>query len=140
MPDITLTLQREPGTDEGTFGRLTGQGLDLHSLELPWRDNEKSRSCIPTGLYRCRLTHSTRFKRDLYEVTAVPGRGNILIHNGNTAGDTKKGHTSDVEGCILLGLRRGALNGQRAVLDSKKALQIFMDSMKGREFMLDIQA
>lgn len=139
MPDITLTLQREPGTDEGAFGKLAGQGLDLHTLELPWRDNEKSRSCIPPGLYRCRLTHSTRFKRDMYEVTAVPGRGNILIHNGNTAGDTEKGCTSDVETCILLGMRRGTVNGQKAVLESKNALQRFMDAMKGREFMLNIR-
>ena len=64
------------------------------SLELPYRNNEHSISCIPEGVYQCVLKNSPKFG-ERYEVMNVPNRGDILIHQGNTADDT--------HGCILLG-------------------------------------
>lgn len=137
MTKIILNLQRETGTDQGTFGKLSGEGLNLHTLELPWRENQSKYSCIPPGEYLCTPCNSPRF-REVYEVRNVPGRTHILIHSGNFAGDTTKGLRSDVEGCILLGLSRGKLYNQDAVLQSKDAMMRFMQTMNKREFILKI--
>ena len=132
-----LYLRREKSADYGTFGTLTGQGSPLFTLELPWRNNERQRSCIPCGTYPCRIRISPRFGR-VYEVADVPGRSFILIHSGNLAGDVTKGLRSDVEGCILLGLSRGAISGQPAVLESRRALTAFMRTMGGQPFTLHV--
>ncbi|MDL2322341.1 DUF5675 family protein [Desulfosarcina sp. OttesenSCG-928-B08] len=138
MTKIILNLQRETGTDQGTFGKLSGEGLDLHTLELPWRNNQSKYSCIPPGEYLCSLCESPRFGK-VYEVSNVPGRTHILIHSGNFAGDTTKELKSSVEGCILLGLSRGKLCNQDAVLQSRNAVKRFMQTMNNREFVLKIQ-
>lgn len=110
----------------------------LYTLELPWRDNERKRSCIPLGVYSCRIRVSGRFGR-VYEVTGVPGRDGILFHSGNFAGDVAKGLCSDVEGCILPGLSRGVLHGQPAVLESRRGMEVFMNAMGGQPFTLHVQ-
>ena len=136
MPE--LLLLREKSADYGTFGLLTWAGKPLHTLELPWRNNTRKRSCIPAGVYQCRIRVSPRFGR-VYEITGVPARSLILIHSGNRAGDVTKGLKSDVEGCILLGLSRAKLAGQPAVLESRPALTVFMQTMNERPFTLRIQ-
>ena len=134
-----LTLIREKSTDCGTFGVLHGLAKPLQTLELPWRNNLENLSCIPCGRYVCRLRHSPRFRRKLYEVTGVPGRSRVLFHSGNWAGNIEKGKRSDVEGCILLGLARGILRAQTAVLESRPALLFFMQSLDGEDFNLTIR-
>ena len=38
------------------MGKLYCSGEFIaHTLELPWKDNEKSISCIPQGNYKCRI-------------------------------------------------------------------------------------
>ena len=83
------------------------------TLELPWRDNEPERSCIPPGTYACQRVHSPRFG-DTFEVMAVPNRSHILFHKGNTTPDTK--------GCILVGEYFDAL----AIRQSGAAFEEFM--------------
>jgi len=139
MDQLTIAISREESTDEGTYGILRGEGLTLQTLELPWCDNEPGHSCIPCGQYPCAVTYSPKFNQDLYELFEVPGRGNVRIHSGNLAGDVRKGLHSDVEGCILLGLERGIHKGQKAVLSSRDAVKLFMNTMKGREFILCVQ-
>ena len=57
-------LERTGSTDEGTFGTLTlGDGQQLYTTELPWRDNATQVSCIPKGVYRCEAINSPRFGR-----------------------------------------------------------------------------
>lgn len=51
---------------------------------------------IPTGTYPLRKRYSKARQRDVYELDAVPGRANILMHSGNDEEDT--------EGCILFGM------------------------------------
>jgi len=91
------------------------------TLEPPWRDNEKNRSCIPAGRYTCQRVHSPRFG-NTFEVTNVIDRAGILFHAGNIGADT--------EGCILLGLRFGMIDGEHAVKDSQKALKLFHERFK----------
>jgi hypothetical protein len=120
-------LTREPSTDQGTEGRLVipDIGFTCFTLELPWRGNASRVSCIPRGPYTCVAVDSPRFGR-VYHVQAVPGRTHILIHSGNLAGDVSLGFKSNVEGCILLGSRRGTIQGQCAVLVSRATVRRFM--------------
>lgn len=134
------TLTRSKSTDVGTFGRLRatcgGAALELVTLELPWRGNQRRVSCIPEGHYDCYYGSSS--KGNVYHVGGVPGRDGILIHAGNWAGDKTKGLRSDVEGCILLGMRRAVLSGQDAVTESKRACEVFKEFMDGQSFHLTI--
>lgn len=138
-----VMLVREPSTDEGTFGTMIVGERAFFSLELPWRDNRRKRSCIPTGDYVCRLVRSPRFGR-VFTVTGVPGRSAILIHPGNFGGDVEKGYQSHVEGCILLGQRRGKmmnLNGspQRCIFLSRPAIREFMELVGSDPFLLHLK-
>lgn len=136
---ITLKLKRQASSDTGTPGVLIfPDGSQLHTLELPWRNNIRQKSCIPEGSYRCQITQSPRFGR-IYTVTGVEGRGNILIHSGNYAGDVDKGYKSHVQGCILLGKYFGTMDGQRAILLSRPTVRAFMDHMKGEPFTLVVE-
>lgn len=123
---IKAILKRMRTGDEGTFGTLIlrngAHELTLCTAELPWRDNAVGKSCIPPGVYTAKVTASRKFGRDLYEVMGVMGRSKIRIHAGNWSGDVSKGLRSDVEGCILVGMAHGKLEGQRAVVQSRTAL------------------
>jgi len=135
---ITLKLKRQASSDTGTPGVLIfPDGSQLHTLELPWRNNRRQKSCIPEGSYVCQITRSPRFGR-VYTVTGVDGRSHILIHSGNYAGDIDKGYKTHVQGCILLGKRTGTLGGQRAVLVSRPAVSEFMSHLAGQPFILEI--
>lgn len=107
-------LQREPSTAGGTRGELLHNGGRLcHTLELPWKDNRRRISCIPAGTYLVAKRSSPKYGHH-WEVNGVEGRGTILFHIGNTI--------NDILGCILVGDRRGVLNGLPAVLGSKSAM------------------
>ena len=135
---IKLTLLRGPSTDLGTFGRMivprgtNGNRFDIEfaTLEPPWRENERQFSCIPEGVYIARLSFSPGFQKQLYELEGVPGRGEVLIHNGNWAGDRKKGYVSNSKGCILIGQKQASImlpggNYQLGVTRSVASLKAF---------------
>jgi hypothetical protein len=137
---IEVHIHRTPSGDTGTFGTLTIPSLDwtCHTLECPWRDNHSQVSCIPPGTYQVQIVQSPKFGH-IYGVQDVPGRANILIHSGNFGGDTSKGFHSDIEGCILLGLSTGVLEGQPAILSSRNALTKFMQLLGDQPFTLVIE-
>lgn len=134
----TVTLTRKEQSDEGTFGELKTPGFSCVTGELPWRDNEPNKSCIPAGEYEC-FPYSSQKYPAAYEVSKVPGRSAILIHQGNLCGDVDKGFQSNVQGCILLGTATGNLSGQKAVLNSKDALTSFVKFMNNQPFKLVIK-
>ena len=97
--NINLLLLRDTFTDESIIGELFINGERFcDTLELPYRDNQKSISCIPTGKYKVRLRlpreSATRHYIHLL-VKDVKDRSHILFHRGNTAKDSR--------GCILVG-------------------------------------
>lgn len=74
------------------------------TLELPWRDNEVKRSCIPEGDYRLSLRVATpKFPYPHLWVHDTEPRQAILMHRGNFPKDT--------EGCILVGMGFGSADG-----------------------------
>lgn len=90
---------------EGTNGTLFCSHLFLcHTIELPWKDNRRSVSCIPEGVYEVVPRFSTKFNHHLL-VKEVKNRNLILIHPANDA-------LKELEGCIapvtyLCGLGKG---------------------------------
>lgn len=136
MKEVNL-FRLETG-NQGTFGKLIYEDFSCHTLELPWRDNQRNISCIPSGDYKCVIKISPKFGK-VYLLTGVPQRNNVLIHSGNYAGDVSLGYKTNVQGCILLGTVRGALQSQLAVLNSRIAVRRFMDRMNNNEFLLKVQ-
>ncbi len=130
-------LCRLKRSDQGTRGMLFFDEYNCQTLELPWRDNESNISCIPAGEYKVEIRISPKYGQ-VYWVTKVPNRTFILIHSGNWAGDRSKGYKTHVNGCILLGQRRGLLIGQWAVLNSRITIKRFMARMALQPFTLKI--
>tara|TARA_R110000744_G_scaffold46471_1_gene102716 strand:- start:40 stop:522 length:483 start_codon:yes stop_codon:yes gene_type:complete len=99
LSKINLLILRDTFSDESIIGELFLNGERFcDTLELPFRDNQRSISCIPTGEYKVRLRlpreSATRDYIHLL-VQDVPSRDYILFHRGNSAKDTR--------GCILVG-------------------------------------
>lgn len=142
MKTAVLIRNKQTNDDQGTFGVIhvvgTNDTLSLFVTELPWRDNESQMSCIPPGEYICAPYKSPKFG-NVYIVLDVPGRGYILFHSGNYAGDTRLGYRTHSKGCILPSLKRGVMNGQLAGLLSKIAISNFFAAFEGEKFKLIVK-
>lgn len=124
---MKATLRRNKSTAESTIGELTIEGQKFAILELPWLNNLKMVSCIPPGIYCCKVKDSPS-RGKVYEVTDVEGREHILIHVGNFPRDT--------EGCILIGMQPGV----NMINNSKIALAKLFEITKDEPFALVIEA
>jgi hypothetical protein len=136
LPEVFI--QNISSSDQGTIGLLSTEGFSCKTLQLPWRNNTRQISRIPDGEYICKIALSPKFGA-VYKVFNVPGRSEILLHAGNYAG-TKPKFKSHVEGCILLGMKLGTLEGQLAVLQSRIAVTAFMAHMLQKPFKLIIKS
>ena len=100
--DVNLLIIRDTFTENSTLGKLYLNGESFcDTLELPYRDNQRSISCIPAGQYKVRLRYAEESASRKYThllVQDVPNRSYILFHRGN-----KPSHT---RGCILVGQTR----------------------------------
>lgn len=121
---VNLRLLRVGESDGATFGVLLINGApEFVTLEEPWRDNQRSISCIPTGSYKVKPVNSPKFG-NTYEVTKVPDRSHILFHAGNTLNDT--------QGCILLGMQFAKIEGKSAIVRSRDAMGRFINYLLGQ--------
>lgn len=98
-----LTVRDENGVVRATYS----------TMELPWRNNNRSTSCIPEGMWHVAHGYSPRFKKTMLRLDDVQGRQGILIHSGTT--------TSDTLGCILVGRRSGIYRNVAAIFESRSA-------------------
>jgi hypothetical protein len=133
-----VLLLRVSESDQGTFGYLIFDGQLLRTGELPWRENRPNISRIPAGIYTVCLRYSPKYG-NVYEVKDVQGRTYILLHQGNFCGDESLGFRTNVQGCILLGFKRGLLYGQQAVLASTLARRRFETVMNFEPFTLEVR-
>lgn len=138
---LTAYLNREQSTMQGTPGILSIPALEFacFTIELPWRENQVNMSCIPAGEYECVRYFSNAFSQWLYKVKNVEGRAGIAFHSGNVAGAEDHGYKTHSLGCILLGKKRGAIWGQKAVLTSRIATGKFFRLLEERPFELQIR-
>ena len=115
---INLLIIRDTFTEESTIGELYLNGEWLcDTLELPYRDNQRSISCIPDGQYKVRLRTAKESSSRKYLhllVEDVKDRKYILVHIGNFPKDTR--------GCILVGIGRE----QDRVKNSTLAMDLLM--------------
>jgi|TARA_R110002110_G_scaffold61387_1_gene172386 hypothetical protein len=115
---VNLLLIRDEFSDKSTLGKLFLNGeMFCDTLELPYLDNQRSISCIPSGEYKVRLrTAKESATRDYLHllVQEVQGRSYILVHIGNYPRDTK--------GCILVGQARQ----QDSVSNSRLAMELLI--------------
>lgn len=126
------TLIRNPSTEHGTFGKMYINGTFFsHTLERPWLDNKSGTSSIPTGTYRTAETYSPRFRRQMYLLFGTGPRTGIRIHAANLS--------SQLQGCIALGHRLGAIGGKPALLISSPAIREFESKLEHKPFILEIR-
>jgi RHS repeat-associated protein len=106
---VQIDIRRTTQTTSSTVGTLTVNYLPVgYTLELPWRENKKDESSIPTGLYFGKVEDHPR-KGRVIRLSRVPGdRSGILIHKGNIP--------KDILGCILPGKAAGRDHVDRSVL------------------------
>jgi hypothetical protein len=129
--ETAILFRDELGSDV-TRGVLTIADKTFHILERPWKNNLANESCIPAGEYEAVFlpqSPSGKFQ-NIYELQSVPGRSDILIHQGNVVEHT--------HGCLIIGSRRGMLDGKPAVLDSRSALAELVDTLGQNTFLLKI--
>ena len=103
---MKILITRLEETDKETLGLLqVFDGLkklfECKTLELPYKNNRTSISCIPIGRYVVSKRWSSAHG-DHYILLGVDGRSYILIHSGNFFFDT--------EGCILVGKEYADIN------------------------------
>ena len=126
-----LTIHRTYHT-EGTNGLLTmGPNSEpvCYTIELPWRNNEVNRSCIPEGTYVLKRRYSTKFRWHL-EIKDVPGRSYILLHPANHA-------ARELKGCIApVLLLTGPGTGEQSRLAFDMLIGKLLSALKRKESML----
>lgn len=137
MKKVTITRNIKAG-DDGIFGILQVDDFTCKTGELPWRNNEKGKSCIPAGTYIAKIFQSPKFGK-VYKLEGTEPRTFVLIHSGNFSGNVDKGKKSDVEGCILLGQKLGVINNQKVVQSSKWAVTHFMNVTNGEDLEIEIK-
>lgn len=117
-----------------TLGSLYRNGVMLcKTMELPWRDNQRSVSCIPEGVYRT-IKQPPKADRPYpyFRLPDVTGRSGILIH--------KISYVSGLKGCIGVGKEFSDINkdGVPDIIRSGEALQELVDTLPN-EFELLIR-
>ena len=125
MNSCNLLIVRETYTNESVIGKLYLNGEFVsYTLELSWNSNQKSISCVPRGVYDCKVRLAKDSASRSYDhliLEDVPNRSYILFHRGNSAKDSR--------GCILTGMMRG----DNILYQSTAAHALLMDKIvKGK--------
>lgn len=119
---------------QGTNGQLwLRQQLICMTIELPWKNNLKRKSCIPEGKYPLKKRFSERFGWHVW-IDLVPNRSLILFHPANDA-------LKELNGCIA---PVTSLLGEGKGIDSRKAFErlktiVYDYLQRGEQVFLHIQ-
>ena len=110
-------------------GDIVGQ---YKTLELTWKGNKTSISCIPKGWYNV-VPYNSPSKGKVYLLEGVYGRTFIEVHSGN--------YHYQIEGCILVGDDYVRIDNDQFydVTNSKNTLNKIMNLFNYKEFLLIVQ-
>lgn len=125
-----ILLERYAYCPTHTEGVLSIGEWDCYTLERPWENNRPGRSCIPEGTYKAKIGRYNAGGYRCIELLEVPGRTEIKIHGAN--------RVDQLRGCIAPGLRWGAMQNQRAVLQSRATLEELLERLKAFEFEIRV--
>lgn len=121
MKHITVARSHLAGATVGFCDLPSGR---LQTLELPWRDNERNKSCIPEGTYIATRDETGDYR--YYKITGVPNRSDIELHPANDV--------HELRGCTAFGLTRKP--DSIGVYSSKKALQKLLQYCGDDDFLI----
>ena len=117
-----------------TLGSLYMDGdMIVKTMELPWKNNKRSTSCIPEGEYDViKEETSLRHTYPHFRILNVKGRSGILIH--------KITYVKDLKGCIGVGMAFSDLNkdGVPDMIKSTIAINKLYDTLPNK-FKLSIK-
>ena len=116
-----IYIERWGYTPYGTFGTLSFQGFQCHSLERHWMNNWRGVSCILPGIYE--IEHTTWRERGVLSLLDVPGRTEILNHPANLA--------VEMDGCIAPGLGLQVIDDSLGIARSVDALESLLCELEG---------
>ena len=133
---MKIVIERYSESKKQTIGRgfvvndSNSTLLGFDTLELPYLNNKKRKSCIPIGKYKVVKRYSNKFKLH-FHILNVPNRDYILIHKGN--------FYTDIKGCILVGSDLKWLNNDSEVdlVNSAKTMKKLIKLLPN-EFDLEI--
>lgn len=123
---MQLHLTRDVHGAAHTYGVLAFDRYVFQTIELPWLDNKHGVSCVSIGTYQLFKHDSEAHPKTWALVNPDLGvihfpdpahpafRVACLLHSANWA--------FQLQGCIGVGVTRGVLQGQPAILRSREAL------------------
>lgn len=107
---------RQRSTALGTPGRmLLSNNFNCDTLELPWRNNERGKSCTKPDTYRGRVWWSPTLKRPVIRFEDKHGRKDCLAHNANFAAEERDqdgdgaAEVTQIHGCTAVGMTYGPI-------------------------------
>lgn len=127
-----VILNRFNESRHQVLGEIMYSGKILcKTLELPWKNNERGKSCIPFGEYTVIRRTSPKYGEH-FHILDVPGRQWILIHQAN--------YVSQLLGCIAVGKAHKDINGdgKKDVTSSKDTMQMLLQTLPKYAFKLEI--
>ena len=107
-------------------------GDELMFLELPWRDNEIGKSCIPEGQYIIDRDHTGRHKWYRFRNNQTTPRTHIEMH--------PVVYLYHLEGCLgpCFDIKGGAHTSNPIAVDSRKACELLIDWFGDSSWALNI--
>lgn len=126
-----VSIIRYNRNEKQTIGRLVYGDFECDTLELAWKKNQNSISCIPLGTYKVSRRYSAKYGWH-FILHDVKDRNFILIHIGN--------YYTQTHGCILVGngLKDVNKDGFTDVLKSHKTMAKLLEILPKEDFCLEI--
>lgn len=107
-------------------------GQLIYTLELPWRNNEIGKSCIPESQYIVDRDHTGKHRWYRFRNEEVAPRSDIEIHPAALL--------KHLQGCIApcLDIKGGPMTSEPVAVDSLKACELLLQWYGEDSFVLEI--
>jgi len=122
---MKVVLNRLEDTGKETLGKITihdnlEEVYTCKSLELSWKENKRSISCIPMGIYRAVIRFSVKHGEH-FILKDVEDREYVLIHSAN--------YHYQLRGCISVGKSYADINkdGELDVTSSRDTMDDLLE-------------